>query len=287
MTVRVVKLLPCLLVAALAGLATSEFTTARADDCAAAPGRQTASGEHWYYRIDRATKRHCWYVRAEGKTTRTAGAALPATPSASPASIETLDQSVANARAEIPAPTVSSETGLDAPPARPADTAPPLAQPATQTLARASSEPWSLAERWSNQGSSNATSSAVQPAALMAKLQSAKTADRGEHPVWMLISTIAGALMLAGLTVALISNFRRNPSVDRVADETPHMSRREPHDWQPHEHEPVVEDVASTVNSDASDLPPMNWIRIAREQAQKRGEQIEELLSASQRRHAL
>jgi hypothetical protein len=41
-------------------------TPARAaDECLAAPNAPSAEGNHWYYRIDRATRRKCWYQRAQ------------------------------------------------------------------------------------------------------------------------------------------------------------------------------------------------------------------------------
>ena len=38
--------------------------TARADDCLAQPNSSAPQGSHWYYHIDQATQRKCWYVRA-------------------------------------------------------------------------------------------------------------------------------------------------------------------------------------------------------------------------------
>jgi hypothetical protein len=38
--------------------------TARADDCVAAPNSAAPGGSHWYYRVDRASQRKCWYLRA-------------------------------------------------------------------------------------------------------------------------------------------------------------------------------------------------------------------------------
>lgn len=37
---------------------------ARADDCLAAPNVAAPGGQHWYYRIDRAKRRKCWYLHA-------------------------------------------------------------------------------------------------------------------------------------------------------------------------------------------------------------------------------
>jgi hypothetical protein len=40
---------------------------ARADGCLAAPHSAAPQGSHWYYRLDWATQRKCWYVRALGQ----------------------------------------------------------------------------------------------------------------------------------------------------------------------------------------------------------------------------
>jgi hypothetical protein len=41
-----------------------------ADECIEKPNAPAPQGSHWYYRIDRATKRQCWYVGAEGAKIR-------------------------------------------------------------------------------------------------------------------------------------------------------------------------------------------------------------------------
>jgi hypothetical protein len=40
---------------------------AQADDCLAAPNSTAPQGSRWYYRLDWATQRKCWYVRALGQ----------------------------------------------------------------------------------------------------------------------------------------------------------------------------------------------------------------------------
>ena len=37
--------------------------SALAADCRAAPGDAAPAGQHWYYRLDRATGQQCWYLR--------------------------------------------------------------------------------------------------------------------------------------------------------------------------------------------------------------------------------
>src|SRR4051812_24653588 len=68
-----------------------------AADCLASPNGAAPKGSHWFYRVDRATKKNCWYVRAE--TARPA-AAKPSLAQNAPAPDAPLQPSVANARAE-------------------------------------------------------------------------------------------------------------------------------------------------------------------------------------------
>src|SRR5687768_7803417 len=82
MSNRSVKFAPALVAGVVAGvslatmtdlraqvIATAEAATpatqAAADGCQSAPKGTTPSGSHWYYRIDRVTKRQCWYLREE------------------------------------------------------------------------------------------------------------------------------------------------------------------------------------------------------------------------------
>ncbi|MBR1274884.1 hypothetical protein [Bradyrhizobium sp. AUGA SZCCT0283] len=128
MSNRSVKFAPALLAGVVAGanLATmtdlrAQVTTAveaptqapqaAADSCLSAPKGATPSGNHWYYRIDRVTKRQCWYLREESDTAddKFARAAPPASAPApastaeepSPPQQRTITRkSIADARAE-------------------------------------------------------------------------------------------------------------------------------------------------------------------------------------------
>jgi hypothetical protein len=46
------------------GTAQANYT---ADDCLAKPNATAPQGSHWYYRVDRMTRRECWYLGPEGK----------------------------------------------------------------------------------------------------------------------------------------------------------------------------------------------------------------------------
>lgn len=50
--------------------------SALAADCRAAPGDAAPAGQHWYYRLDRATGQQCWYLR-KAAPVRAAEPSLP------------------------------------------------------------------------------------------------------------------------------------------------------------------------------------------------------------------
>jgi hypothetical protein len=97
-----------------------------ADNCLSGPKGSLPAGGHWYYRVDRATKRNCWYIGEEkgkeekGKTAKAAPAAQDPSPSNNaadsappqqtppqqtpPQQTTSLRKSVANARAELTSP---------------------------------------------------------------------------------------------------------------------------------------------------------------------------------------
>jgi hypothetical protein len=73
----------CIAPALLASFVGLTVTAARAEPataaspaagCLAGPNGQAASGNHWYYRVDRASGRHCWYQRPGSGVSRSAQA---------------------------------------------------------------------------------------------------------------------------------------------------------------------------------------------------------------------
>ena len=91
-----VALVAMLLISAVGG--TAPLTTARADDCLTAPNSPAPQGSHWYYHLDRATQRKCWYVHAPGQpaqqaTTATTGPATPMHSTAAPSGAPSPDVS--------------------------------------------------------------------------------------------------------------------------------------------------------------------------------------------------
>jgi len=226
--------------------AATPATQAAADGCLSAPQGATPSGSHWYYRIDRVTKRQCWYLREESDTgdDKFARAAPPASAPASAAEEPAAPQqrtitrkSIADARAEwISQPTRAEPN----PPARiePRPVA-AVATPAVQNSPRAMPNvlaPAPLSSmRWNDapviRASANptdlqlaaATPPAVQPpqaaqvqqVQLTAADQAAPIAAEAAPPakpkasLQKLLLVIAAALALAGLTVSAIVRIGR------------------------------------------------------------------------------
>jgi hypothetical protein len=44
----------------------SSLGQAKGDECRAKPDSSAPAGLHWYYRVDRANNRHCWYLHEQG-----------------------------------------------------------------------------------------------------------------------------------------------------------------------------------------------------------------------------
>jgi hypothetical protein len=73
-----------------------------AETCLAAPKGGAPAGQHWFYRVETGTKRHCWYLGDQGKT-----ASQP--PASTSARRATLAPSTADAHAEWQRPQAFTE----------------------------------------------------------------------------------------------------------------------------------------------------------------------------------
>lgn len=236
MSQRTAKFVSAIFASLLAGtpLATvSHSATDAADSCLSKPKGASPAGGHWYYRIDRATKRHCWYIGDEKeKLSRAAPEnSPPAANSVSLPNSATTQRSIANARAELPLrqTRVEQETTAFDQRANAGDAGAQRSVVASRwpELAGVSS-PASPGPSAGNSGAGAPTSSeAASPVATAAVPLAAADASSTEKPsgsVQMLLIAIVGALALAGLLASAIVRFggtrrsgRRNPRVDRRA----------------------------------------------------------------------
>ena len=225
--------------------AATPATQAAADSCLSAPQGATPSGSHWYYRIDRVTKRQCWYLREESDAAedKFARAAPPASAPASAAEEPAAPQqrtitrkSIADARAEW----ISQPRAEPNAPAKVERTVAAAPTPAVQNSPRAAMPnvlaPAPLSSmRWNDapvvRASANptdlqlaaATPPAVQPpqAAQVQQVQltaadqaapiaaEAAPSAKPKASLQKLLLVIAAALALAGITVSAIVRIGR------------------------------------------------------------------------------
>ncbi len=105
---RTAKFVSAILASFLAGapLATVSYGAADpTDECLSGPKGQTPQGSHWYYRVERTSKRHCWYLADQREPLSQTAAPNP---SASPKPLQqdakaSMQTSVTDAHAELPA----------------------------------------------------------------------------------------------------------------------------------------------------------------------------------------
>ena len=196
-----------------------------AETCLSGPKGAAPKGSHWYYRIDHATKRNCWYVRAEGeKPVASQNSPLSQT---SPQAETPLQPSVANARAEAgPADLGQSNAAA-------AERAPPAAANNDQAsdAPAADNGQSTVASRWLDRAGaepitgstpkpddSGASVNSPAPSAAVAPLAAADA--RSASPagsVSTLFLVIVGALAVAALFAGIIFRFgnaRRNERQD-------------------------------------------------------------------------
>jgi hypothetical protein len=196
-----------------------------ADDCLTAPKDQTPEGGHWYYRIEHATKRHCWYLRQEGeKPPQTAasgppGPPMPIVPTVPKQAAATQRSiAIANAHAELPAQTTIE------PPARDSAPIPAMPADAADSENNADTQPQQsvVASRWPDPSTVIAATNpppvtdhpaateqpdpaAAPPAALAEAAPAATDSSRGRPAsVPMLLAVMTGALALAGITASVV-----------------------------------------------------------------------------------
>jgi hypothetical protein len=208
--------------------------TAPVDTCLASPKNETPAGSHWYYRIDHASKRNCWYLRQEGGGVAQAmpQASAPA-PAPAPAPQPTAKPSFSDAHAELrPQATVREDSTVTNPPA----SAPGSNANAASTTATgsAAASVWNspnataaVATRWPElppatsvpkavaATTADATNNAALPAAAVTAAASS-TASVADLPapiepemIQTLIAAAIGALAFAGIAAIVSRRYRR------------------------------------------------------------------------------
>jgi hypothetical protein len=229
MTNRMGNSVAAILIGALASvtLVVAVNGVARATEaCLSGPKGAAPKGSHWYYRIDHATKRNCWYVRAEAEKPA-ASQTSPLSQASPQAETPPLQPSVANARAEAgPADIGQSNAGA-------AERAPPAAANNDQAsdAAAADNGQSTVASRWLDQaGAEPVTGSTLKPddsgASVNSPAPSAAVAPLGAADArsvspagavstlfLVIVSALAAAALFAGI-IFRFGNAKRNDRQD-------------------------------------------------------------------------
>ncbi len=215
-----------------------------ADACLSGPKAATPAGGHWYYRIDRATKRHCWYLGEEKDKTaaaapQDAAASTAAAPAAAaptpptdivpPQPTAGVRKSIADAHAELPVPQARPDqsAGVNV---QPGNAAAAVATPDSPRAVApdAGAPPSIVTSRWPDASGVSSSDNlrlaaanppaaapanarpAPQPAASPIALAAAdSTLQKQSGSTQMLLMVMAGALALAGITASLVFRFAR------------------------------------------------------------------------------
>ncbi len=232
---RTAKFVSAIFASLLAGTpltTVSHSAVPAADDCLSRPKGQAPEGSHWYYHIDRASKRHCWYLGDEreklsrAKLQNSAPIADPASPQKETAT----QRPVADAHAELPLPQtrVEQETSVPAWQRIPATTAnaasvengqlanAPDAKTQMSVIASRWPDPLGLSSSVSPAPATGNSGEAVQlnteQAPLPAVAPSAAadlSSEKQSGSVQMLLLVMMGALVLAGVMGRAIFRFGR------------------------------------------------------------------------------
>jgi hypothetical protein len=247
MSNRTAKFVAAIFASILAGAnfaAVAEDGAKTADSCLSGPKGTVPAGGHWYYRIDRATKRHCWYIGEEKDKTAAAAprdaaastaapalAAAPATDPVPPQANASVRKSIADAHAELPSPQARADqdASVNAPLWTNSAAATAGMQGSQRVVAPdADAQPSIVTSRWpesSGVSSSNNPQlaaadspesaqadamAAPQPAASPVALAAADSSlQKQSGSTQMLLMVMAAALALAGVTASLVFRFGR------------------------------------------------------------------------------
>lgn len=232
----------------LIGIFVPQASHAATDDCLAAPKGAAPNGQHWYYRLERATQRKCWYLHetiakpaahVPGPTARSNSSARPAAPVETGRSEERAAPPSGTSGIESNTPRTDNATGsIAAPASSTTNPAPPL-QPASEP-AQGAATIWSAPPQSASAGgqdapgapSDNPPAGVANPTdvgdttmedAIAQSDQTPMTAAAPENPSThsvaqdLLIIALA-ALMAGAVSVAIAVIRRRKPVTAKLAD---------------------------------------------------------------------
>ena len=217
---RLTLVAPAILAAGLVAASLS-FNSGRAEnDCLSGPKGVAPEGSHWYYRVDRATGRHCWFLGAQGLKVRQAASSPTPVPTERPAaqpaekSAAPPGEKAAETSANLPElVTLFSKHWPRLP--EPADTAGRAPISTSNSYAEET-------ESANEQDEMPLVWPVLTPAELAAAGLSRPPTVKAEHLLALLAAALALAGILTGLVYAISSVhfWRRGPDTSAVASKT-------------------------------------------------------------------
>jgi hypothetical protein len=251
MSNRSAKFVAAIFAGILAGAnfsAIAENSAKTTDSCLAEPKGAPPAGGHWYFRIDRATKRHCWYLGEEKDKTAAAApqdaaastaapavAAAPPTDLVPPRANASVRKSIADAHAELPSPQARADqnAGVNVQPGNSGAAAATGNQNSQRAVAAdADAQPSVVTSRWPDGSGASSSNNpplaaadppagpqaeakpAPQPTASPVALAAADSSlQKRSGSTQMLLMVMAGALALASVTASLVFRFGRARAV--------------------------------------------------------------------------
>jgi hypothetical protein len=232
---RTAKFVSAIFASLLAGMpltTVSHGAVPAADDCLSKPKGLAPEGSHWYYRIDHASKRHCWYLGDQREKLSRAKPqnSAPIADRASPQKETATQRPVTDAYAELPLPQTRVERQPNASawqwtPATTANTA-SVENGQGANAPDAKTQLSVIASRWPDP---SGVSSSVSPAPMTDNSDEASQLNTVQVPlptgatsaaadlssekqsgsVQMLLLVMMGALVLAGVMGSAIFRFSR------------------------------------------------------------------------------
>jgi hypothetical protein len=190
---------------------------AAADECLAKPGGTAPQGSHWYYRINRADGRHCWYlgpegqkIRARAKTEQPAAAPKPIQPAAErPAESPVAETAISETKPVVVDASAEPAGARLLPEAGPR-------HPATMTVSNAAEQPAAAPAADEEMPLIWPVLSPAEIAAGKPAPQSVTTSAPPSKLRWeYILAIIAGALALAAMLIGAMFNRAAAREVDR------------------------------------------------------------------------
>jgi hypothetical protein len=217
---------------------------AAADDCLAAPKGAAPQGQHWSYHVDRASKKKCWHLRAEGNKAVQAAQNTQADAPAQQVDPPPPSRSLQDAHAEFVQQQPVPAANPKAAPGQAAGVTAPQAAPRANVAADSSAQQPALDTRWPDPSSATPAPQAApapdaKPAAAPAPVALAAAdapAARPTGSLQTLLLVVGGALALAGIIGSVIYRFGGR----RVRVQADGSRRAHWDDWeaQDHDHSP-------------------------------------------------